>query len=241
MKRYLVTLTGRTNLIVRAMRDHDVCDCYVYANSQKEAISKFWEQLEKNPHLSSYTRRDFKITAERWEKGELNMYGEPMSDLESAIPFDLLAVAEWKKDHSYKLTAPETAPETEEKEMNQPEPEKVTESHTEPQKAKSSHQVISRDQINAWNRLVNEIAGTNLWHRFSLQKEYKDGSRWVYLTHNASIRACYKEQTGERFFVKITKGGLYGESYFWLYWENCAGTESERWLLNDLARDFFGC
>lgn len=136
---------------------------------------------------------------------------------------------------------PETAPETEEKEMNQPEPEKVTEITTEPQKAKSSHQVISRDQINAWNRIADEIAGTNLWHRFSLQKEYKDGSRWVYLTHNASIRACYKEQTGERFFVKITKGGLYGESYFWLYWENCSGTESERWLLNDLARDFFGC
>ena len=237
MKRYLVTLTGRTNLIVRAMRDHDVCDCYVYAHSQKEAISKFWEQLEKNPHLSSYARRDFKITAERWEKGELNMYGEPMSDLESAIPFDLLAVAEWKKDHSYKLTAPET----EEKEMNQPEPEKVTESTTEPQNTKSTHQVISRAQINAWNRMVNQIAGTKLWHRFVLQKEYKDGSRWIYYIANASIRACYKEQTGERFFIKNTKVLNSGKVNVWLYWENCSGSESERWLLNDLARDFFGC
>jgi hypothetical protein len=136
---------------------------------------------------------------------------------------------------------PETAPEKEEKEMNQPEPEKVTESTTEPQNSKSTHQVITRDQINSWNRLVNEIAGTKLWHRFSLQKEYKDGSRWIYLTHNASIRACYKEQTGERFFVKNTKALDSGKINVWLYWENCAGTESERWLLNDLARDFFGC
>lgn len=110
----------------------------------------------------------------------------------------------------------------------------------QPQNNKSTHQVISRDQINSWNRMVGEIAGTKLWDRFSLQNEYKDGSRWVYLTHTASIRVCYTEQAGERFFIKTTKNRISGENNFWLYWENCSGTDSERWLLNEMALEFFG-
>ena len=101
--------------------------------------------------------------------------------------------------------------------------------------------IIERSQVNAWNRMVNEIAGTKLWNRFVLQKEYKDGSRWIYLTHHASIRACYKEQTGERFFIKNTKELNSGKVNVWLYWENSSGLESERWLLNDMACEFFGC
>lgn len=100
---------------------------------------------------------------------------------------------------------------------------------------------ITRDQINAWNRMVNEIAGTKLWHRFVLCKEYKNNTRWVYLTHNASIRACYKEQDGEKFYLKPIKNKITGEDDIWMYWENRMGTDSERWLLNDLAIDFFGC
>lgn len=99
---------------------------------------------------------------------------------------------------------------------------------------------ITRDQINSWNRLVNEVAGTKLWHRFVLCKEYKNNTRWVYLTHNASIRASYLEQAGEKFYLKPIKNKITGENDIWLYWENANGTDAERWLLNDLALDFFG-
>ena len=99
--------------------------------------------------------------------------------------------------------------------------------------------VIERAQVNAWNRMVNEIAGTKLFSRFSLQKEYKNNTRWILAGWHPSIRACYYEQTGEKFFIKEIKDRDGG--HFYLYWENSTGTDSERWLLNDMACEFFGC
>ncbi len=91
MKRYLITMTGRSNTFPHSLRGVDVCDCYVFANNKNEAISKFWEQIEMNSHLSGYSRRDFKITAERWEKeADLDVNGNPLKDLEWAIPFEQL-------------------------------------------------------------------------------------------------------------------------------------------------------
>lgn len=93
--------------------------------------------------------------------------------------------------------------------------------------------MISRDQINSWNRIANEMAGTPIYYKVSLFKEYKEGSKWMPLNHSHSIRACYTPQTGERFFLKTIKDNTY------LYWENCSGTDSERWLLNEMAMEFF--
>ena len=95
MKRYLVSMEGRSNLCYSKLRGIELACSYVYANNKKEAISKFWEQFENNKNIG-VIRRDVKITAERWEKGELDCNGNPMSDLESAIPFDLLHLVEWQ-------------------------------------------------------------------------------------------------------------------------------------------------
>ncbi len=109
MKRFLVSLIGRANLGYKGckLRDHEICCAYVHGKSKAEAISKFWEQLEKNPLISEhYSRRDFKITAERWESDELNRYGEPLGDWESSLPFDQLACAVWN-DEKYELESAE--------------------------------------------------------------------------------------------------------------------------------------
>ena len=72
MKRYLVTMEGRSNSIYVKISGNEIASSYVYAKSKNEAISKFWEQIENNNNFSLHPRRDFKITAERWEKGELD-------------------------------------------------------------------------------------------------------------------------------------------------------------------------
>lgn len=95
-----------------------------------------------------------------------------------------------------------------------------------------ANKAIGRSEINAWNRIVYEAAGTRLYYTFALSKERKDGKRWIYVGHYA-IRGCYKEQEGERFYIKNIKGIL------WLYWENPDRTEQERWMLNDAAEKFF--
>ena len=95
-----------------------------------------------------------------------------------------------------------------------------------------ANKAISRSEINAWNRMTNEAAGTRLYSTFSLSTERKDGKRWTYVGH-FPIRACYKEQEGERFYIKRITGIL------WLYWENPDRTEQERWMLNEAAEKFF--
>ena len=91
---------------------------------------------------------------------------------------------------------------------------------------------ITRDRIEAWNRIVNEVAGTRLYNRFALQKERKEEDRWTFIGFYP-IRLCYKAQEGERFYIKKIKKNL------WLYWANPEGEEQERWLLTEMAERFF--
>lgn len=104
MKRYLVTLTGRANLGCKGnkLREHDLCYSYVFGKNKDEAISKFWEQISNCSGLKGFERRDFKITAERWEKDSfLDVNGDVVTDIEWAIPFDLLASLEMIHDEHY--------------------------------------------------------------------------------------------------------------------------------------------
>ena len=114
MKRYLITITGRANLGYKGnrLRERDLCCAYVYGMNKAEAISKFWEQIEKSSGLKCFERRDFKLTAERWEKeADLDVHGNPLKDLEWAIPFDLLSSVEMEWDNhsqNYKLAVPKS-------------------------------------------------------------------------------------------------------------------------------------
>ena len=90
MKRYLVTLTGRANCIYGKLRGNELVCSYVHANSKKKAIELFWGELEKNENFYCYSRRDFKIEAELWNENELDHYGNPLKDWESAIDFNNL-------------------------------------------------------------------------------------------------------------------------------------------------------
>lgn len=114
MKRYLITITGRANLGYKGnrLRERDLCYSYVYGKNKAEAISKFWEQIEKSSGLKGFERRDFKITAERWEKDSfLDVNGNVVTDIEWAISFDLLASVEMVHDEhfkNYKLAVPES-------------------------------------------------------------------------------------------------------------------------------------
>lgn len=90
MKRYLVTLTGRVNCIYGKLRGNELVCSYVHANSKKKAIDLFWGEIEKNENFNCYSRRDFKIEAELWNEDELDHYGNPLKDWESAIEFSNL-------------------------------------------------------------------------------------------------------------------------------------------------------
>lgn len=90
MKRYLVTLTGRANCIYGKLRGNELVCSYVHANSKKKAIELLWGELEKNENFYCYSRRDFKIEAELWNENELDHYGNPLKDWESAIDFSNL-------------------------------------------------------------------------------------------------------------------------------------------------------
>ena len=175
MKRYLVTITGRANLGYKGnkLRERDLCCSYVYGKSMAEAISKFWEQIKESSGLKGFERRDFKITAERWEKDvDLDVNGNPLTDLEWAIPFDLLASVEMMHDEhfkNYKLDLPESLHEPQEssepvaQENIQPELEDATESISEPQ----------RD--NRWNVSVFFSKGQILDELFRLKNDLSSG------------------------------------------------------------------
>lgn len=121
--------------------------------------------------------------------------------------------------------------EDEAKEINQPEPEMATESKPEHHRIILASFDVSREQIDAWNRLAEAVKGTSSYYVFSLWHEYKDvNGRWQELSHG-TIRSNRIELEGERFYVRKIKDN------FWLYWEYRG--EAERWLLSDLAKAYF--
>lgn len=90
---------------------------------------------------------------------------------------------------------------------------------------------ITREQINAWNRMREAVKGTDRYAMFNLCHEYLYGKRWHYLG-NGGIRENYIEHPTDRFYIKKVK------EYTYLYWED--RTDRERWCLTDLAKAYFG-
>lgn len=91
---------------------------------------------------------------------------------------------------------------------------------------------VTREQVDAWNRMHEAARGTQAWCDFNLYEEYKDvNGRWYGLGFNG-IRNARIENEGEEFYTRRIKDNVY------LYWEYRGDTE--RWLLNDLAQAYFG-
>lgn len=65
-KTYIVSVSGRENLIYTKLRGREVFYTYVKAKSLKEAKDKVWEAFSNNPEWSYHPRRDWKIEAEDW-------------------------------------------------------------------------------------------------------------------------------------------------------------------------------
>lgn len=91
---------------------------------------------------------------------------------------------------------------------------------------------ITRDCIEAWNRIIDEAVGTKLYYSTALEEQRLENGRWVYIGFYP-IRAIYAKQEGERFYIKQINDNL------WLYWENPDGSQRWRWRLNEIAEKFF--
>lgn len=90
---------------------------------------------------------------------------------------------------------------------------------------------ISRDQIKAWNRLGDAMRGKANYYVFTLYHEYKDtNGRWKELGHGL-IRNARIDKPEDEYYIKKIRDEIY------LYFED--RTDSERWLLSDLARAYF--
>ena len=90
---------------------------------------------------------------------------------------------------------------------------------------------ISREQVNAWNRMAENVKETSNFYIFDLWHEYQDvDGKWKGLSYG-KIRHSMIEIAGEEFFIKKIKGNV------WLYWEYRG--DFERWLLSDLAIAYF--
>lgn len=91
---------------------------------------------------------------------------------------------------------------------------------------------ITREQIDAWNRMREAVKGTDRWGIFNLSHEYLYGKNWHYLG-GGGIRENRLEHPSDRFYLKQIKGCAY------VYFEECSG-DKERWCLSDLAKAYFG-
>ena len=92
---------------------------------------------------------------------------------------------------------------------------------------------ITREQINAWNRMREALKGTNRYAMFNLLHEYLYGKKWNGLGMGG-IREHRIEHPSDRFYIKKIKNCTY------IYWEDCSG-DKERWYLGtDLAKAYFG-
>lgn len=90
---------------------------------------------------------------------------------------------------------------------------------------------VTREQVDAWNRMFEAGKGTANYAVFSLCHEYKNTrGNYVYLGWG-DVRAHYIPHPSDRFYIKTVKGETY------LYWEDC--NDTERWLLGDVAKAYF--
>lgn len=91
---------------------------------------------------------------------------------------------------------------------------------------------VTREQIEAWNRMLDAARGTDRFYIFLLYEEYRDSKgRWHGLGHNG-IRNRNIELDGEEFYIRRYQDRTY------IYWE--CGEQMARWELSDLAKAYFG-
>lgn len=91
---------------------------------------------------------------------------------------------------------------------------------------------VTREQVEAWNRMLDAARGTQTFYAFPLYKEYKDADgRWKGLGYSG-IREARIEIEGEEFYIRRIKDNVY------LYWKHRG--DAERWILNDLVKAYFG-
>lgn len=91
---------------------------------------------------------------------------------------------------------------------------------------------VTREQVDAWNRMLETSRGTNKFYIFLLYKEYRDSNgKWHGLGHSG-IRDKNIEFEGEEFYIRRYKDKTY------IYWK--FGFGMERWELTDLAKAYFG-
>lgn len=96
---------------------------------------------------------------------------------------------------------------------------------------KRREKAISREMIDAYNRLAEALNGREYYYLLRMYHEFKDVSGKFKSLNHGLIRDHYLEHEGEIFFIKKIKNAS------WLYWEYRG--ECERWLLNDLSRAYF--
>lgn len=90
---------------------------------------------------------------------------------------------------------------------------------------------VSREQVDAWNRMAEAVRGTNNYYVFTLWHEYKTiHGRWSGIGYSL-VRQSRIGIEGEEFYIKKHKDNVY------LYWEFRG--DAERWLLGDLGRAYF--
>lgn len=90
---------------------------------------------------------------------------------------------------------------------------------------------VSREQVDAWNRMAEAVRNTSNYYAFTLWHEYKTAcGRWSGIGHSL-VRQSRIIIEGEVFYIKKYKDNVY------LYWEFCG--DAERWLLSDLGRAYF--
>ena len=90
--------------------------------------------------------------------------------------------------------------------------------------------IISREQVEAYNRLANYFRGTDTFHKLVLCNEWLNGKKWV-VSGYYLIRDKYLPRDDEKFYIKTV-----GE-YTYLYYENI--NDKERFCLTDAALAYF--
>lgn len=139
--------------------------------------------------------------------------------------------------HLEKKSQPEKAQEelqSSDDEITQETSADATEGKSEPQRAssgKKSSNEISREMIDAYNRLCDSLKGTDHYYLLHLYHEYKDVDGRFQQLGWGGIREHMCKYADERFFIKKIKGAC------WLYYDWRG--DQERWLLNDYAKAYF--
>ena len=101
--------------------------------------------------------------------------------------------------------------------------------------------VITREQIEKYNQMVEASRGTGAYRRLALRQEYRedDTKRWRYSSMYCLLQTItmypFDGNEGDRFYLKTIKDSVY------LY-ADLEGEPADRYCLdgNEIAKAFFG-